>query len=436
MSARTSILTLCTAAALACSSASVATTSVDAPDRAGPPRWGPVRTLAPNPQSASIAVDGRGVTTVAWQGTDFPPSVVVRQRFPDGTWSKRTKVGQGVAPVVVADRRGVVTAMWITQREGFSDGVAAARLKASGRWSRPVSLSKDVSLPGYVPGPVVHGASDLDVAANQAGAVVAVWSWGNEDEGVPTRIQSAFRPKPGPWRKAVDVTPAKGADEPEVGIARDGTAIVVYGVQAFGEPQALVARVRGTGGRWGTPKAITAEGYDHDLAVAGNGRAVVVYSPDFSKVRAVTRSVGTRWGMPRTLARGGELNDVDVVANPRGRFVVGIARDEGRVDVVERGRRGGWSEPVRLAQKGTVAGEVVVAIDRAGDTFVGWGQYGVYARYREHGSPTWSRRYTAWPDKGVDVLEAAFAVMAPNGDVAVLWDQEAEPLRMRVLKTP
>lgn len=428
MSAHSTILTLCAAAALA-----VATvpTAVAEPDPGTPPRWGPVRTLAPNPQSASIAIDGEGVTTVAWQSTEYPPSVVVRQRFADGTWGERTVVGQGSEPVVVADRRGVVTVVWFTQREGLSDGVAAARLGRSGSWSDPVTLSED---PG-APGAVVNRASQLDVSANQSGAVVAVWTWGSEDAGVPTRIRSAYRPRSGPWRTAVDVTPANGADEPAVGISGDGTATVVYGVQAFGEPQALAARVRGVGGRWSSSAAVTAEGYDHDVAVAGDGRAVVVFSPDFSGVRAVSRSAAGRWGSPRTLVKGGELNDVDVAVNPAGHFVVGIARGEGRVDFTERGPRGAWSTPVHLAAHGTVASEVMVAIDRAGDTFVGWGEYGVYGRYRAHGS-TWSRRLTAWPDAGVDVLEAAFAVMAPTGDVAVLWDQEEEPLRMRVLSTP
>jgi hypothetical protein len=433
MSARTAIVTLCTAAVLA--AASVPTATAESPGDGSPARWGPIRTLAPNPQSTSIAVDGEGVTTVAWQSTAFPPSVVVRQRFADGTWGRRTVVGSGTEPVVVADRRGVVTGVWFTQREGLSDGVAAARLDASGSWSDPVSLSEDQSVPADDPEPVVYRASQLDVAVSQAGAVVAVWSWGSEDDGVPTQIRSAYRSKTGPWRTAVDVTPANGADEPAVGIAGDGTAIVVYGVQAFGEPQALAARVRGVGGRWSSSTPITAEGYDHDLAVAADGRAVVVFSPDFSGVRAVSRSAGGRWGTPRTLGRGGELNDVDVAVNPGGHFVVGMTRGEGRVDFTERGPRGAWSTAVRLAEGGTVASEVMVAVDQAGDTFVGWGEYGVYGRYRANGS-SWSRRYTALRDTGVDVLEAAFAVIAPNGDVAVLWDQEAEPLRVRVLMTP
>jgi len=433
MSARTTILTVCTTAALACSSASVATTPADVPDDRARVRWGHVRTLAPNPWSASLAVDGRGTTTVAWSTSDFPARIVARQRFANGTWGKKAVLGDGYDPQVVADHRGVTNVVWVTQREGISDGVVAARRTRATDWSEPTTLSRDVVLPGYVPGSAVRGATDLDVAVNRGGAVVVAWTFA--DEGVESRIQSAYRPQVGSWRKAVNVTPANGAGGPEVGISADGTAMVVYGVQAFGEPQALASRIRGTGGRWSSSSPVTAEGYSYDLAIAPDGRAVVAFTPDFSTVRAATRPAGGKWGTARKLVKGGELNDVDVTAGRSRHFVVGIARGEGRVEVVERGARGGWSEPVRLADRGTVASDVMVAVNDAGDTYVGWGSYGVYGRYRPNGGP-WSRRLTAQPDSGVDVLEWASAVVAPNGDVPVLWDQEELPLRMRVLLTP
>ncbi|GAB3254874.1 hypothetical protein [Nocardioides dilutus] len=430
------LLTGLTALALACSGVLVANpATAGPPDRAerSAPRWGPVRTLAPNPRSASIAVDGRGTTTVAWSTSDFPARVVAQQRFANGTWGKKAVLGNGYDPQVVADKRGVTTVVWITQREGFSDGVVAARRTRSTDWSAPTPLSRDLVLPGYVPGADVRGATDPDVAVNRGGALVVAWTF--EDEGVDSRIQSAYRPEVGRWRKAVDVTPANDARMPEVGIAADGTAMVVYGVQPFGEPQALASRVRGIGGRWSSSSPVTAEGYSFDLAVAPDGRAVVVFTPDFSGVRAATRPAGGKWQASRKLVTGGELNDVDVTVGRGGRFVVGIARGEGRVEVVERGARGGWSDPVRLADGGTVASDVMVAVNDAGDTYVGWGSYGVYGRYRPHDG-AWTRRYTARRDSGVDVLEWASAVVAPNGDVPVLWDQEALPLRMRVLLTP
>lgn len=431
MSARSTILAFSTVAVLAISSASVPTQAADAPDPGSPGRWGPIRTLAPNPQSASIAVDGRGVTTVAWQSTGFPASVVVRQRRADGTWGKRTVVGEGISPVVVADRRGSVTVVWLTQRDGYSDGVAAAR-QSSGRWSAPVRLSRDVALPGYVPGAAPHGASDLDVAVNARGAVVATWAWGSEEGDVPSRIQSAFRRASGPWRAAVDVTPAIGADEPTVGIAADGTATVVYGLQAFGEPQKLVSRRRAATGRWGGPALVAPEGYDHDVAVSGDGTTVAVFTPDFAQVRAATRHAVGKWRTRTISAPGAEVGDADLALSPKGRAVVAMSQENGGVSLVERVPGGWWSAPERLAGGGAVVSEVVVSLNSEGDTFVGWGMYGLYGRYRPAGKP-WSRRYTVAPDAGVEVLEWVGASTAPGGTVSVLWDQEARPLRMRVL---
>lgn len=430
MSARTTILTLCTATVLTISAASVSTQAADPPDR-GSPGWGPIRTLAPNPQSASIAVDGRGVTTAAWQSTGYPPSVVVRQRNADGTWGKRAVVGQGVEPVVVADRRGHVTAVWLTHHEGYSDGVAAARL-SSGRWSAPVQLSRDVALPGYVPGAAAHGASDLDVAVDARGAVVATWAWGSEEGDVPSRIQSAFRSAAGPWRAAVNVTPATGAGEPEVGIAADGTVTVVYGLQAFGEPQKLVSRRRATTGRWGGPALVAPDSYSHDVAVVGDGATTAVFTTGSGEARAATRHAVGKWRTRTISAPGAQIGDADLAVSRRGRAVVAMSQENGGVAVVERPPGGRWSAPVRLAGGGSVVSEVVVALNAAGDTFVGWGSYALYGKYRPAGKP-WSRRYTVVPDAGVEVLEWVGAITAPGGTVAVLCDQEARPLRIRVL---
>jgi hypothetical protein len=430
MSARTTIVTLCTA--LAC-----ATLPAAAADPAPPlaPRWGPVRTLAPNPQGASIAVDGRGVTTVAWQSTAFPPSVVVRQRFADGSWGRRTVLGQGVAPQLVADRRGRVTVVWVTHREGYTDGVTAARLDPSGGWSDPVTLSNDVAVPGYVPGGTVHGASDLDVAVNARGAVVVAWAWGHEEDESASRVQSAFRSASGPWQGSVDVTPRSGADEPEIGLAADGTATVVYGLQEFGYPQKLVSRRRATTGRWGGPALVAPDSYSHDVAVAGDGTTVVVFTTSSGEAQAATRHAVGKWRTRTISAPGVEIEAVDLALSQRGRAVVAMSDETGRVEIVERASGGSWSAPMRVAAGGSLVGEVVVSLNAAGDTFVGWGMYAMYGKYRPAGQ-AWSRRYTVSPDAGVDVLEWVGSVTAPDGDVAVLWDQEARPLRLRVLTVP
>lgn len=419
---RSRALTAVAALAVACSGLLAVRPAVAEPPGQPPgdparsaPQWGPVTELAANPQSASVAVDGRGTTTVVWVTSTFPAQVVARQRSADGTWADPVVLGPGGSPKVVADRHGVVTVVWM------GDGVLASRQGATGEWSAPVTLAADQSKP----------VGDLLVAANRSGAVVVAWTWGGVRH---SRIQSVFRPERGSWGPVVDVTAGIGAHAPQMAIDADGRVTVVFGIQSFGEPQVLISKVR-AGGAWGSARRVAAEGYDHSLAVAGDGRAVLVFTPDFSAARVTARSARGVWGRARTLVEGGEVNDTDVAVNPQGHFVVGVTRPGSKVYVIERKADGRWRGPVLLAKRGTVASDVMVAINAAHDTFVGWGEYGVYGRYRPHGG-TWGPRSTAWPDTGADVLESADAVMAPNGDVAVLWDQEENLLRMRVLMTP
>jgi hypothetical protein len=130
--------------------------------------------------------------------------------------------------------------------------------------------------------------------------------------------------------------------------------------------------------------------------------------------------------------RAGDLDSPAVAVDGSGRFVVAAALGKGRVDVVVRRAGRPWSSPRRLAAGSSSASQVMVAVNDAGDTFVGWGFYGVFGRFRPHAG-SWGPLRTAWPDTGVDVLEGADAAMAPDGDVSVLWDQEEAPLRARVL---
>lgn len=70
-------------------------------------------------------------------------------------------------------------------------------------------------------------------------------------------------------------------------------------------------------------------------------------------------------------------------------------------------------------------------MNAAGDTFLGWGMYGLDGTYRSAGG-SWTEPFTIRRDQDADVLEAIFAAVAPNGEAVVLWDQEEMPLELRV----
>jgi hypothetical protein len=397
--------------------------------------WGPVTRLAPNPRGESLAVDAAGTVTVAWATSSTPPSVVVRRHPSDGGWGKPVVIGHGYAPQAAVDGRGNVTIAWLTQRQGFTDGVVAARRPVGGPWSAPVRLSHDLSVPGYPHGGEdVYGATDLDLAVSPHGATVAVWAWGSDDRSKPWRIQSAFRPAGAAWTGPEDVTPAGWAREPRVGLDAHGNAVLVYGRQPFGHPQVLKARLRTAAGGWTRPAVVAREGYTHSLAVDRAGNAVVVFTPDFGEVWATYRPADGRWGRARGLSPAGVgTNDFALAMNGRGAAVVAFARDTGRVDLVRRPPGGPWSGAVAVAARGsTTVSDVLVALNGSGDTFVGWGGYALFGRYRPHDG-AWSSPSTISPDAGVEVLEETHGDLAPNGDVAVLWEQEARPLKVRLM---
>ncbi len=396
--------------------------------RADEPAWGPVTVLAPTPWSEDLAVDAHGVTTVVWATAGSPGTIVAVQRGADGEWGARTDLGRGVDPVVVADGRGNVTAAWITVRKQRAATVvaAAARRPASGHWSEPVRISD--------PRTAAAGPADLDLAVGRRGDLVAAWAWGRERATDEWRIQAASRSAGGRWDDPVAVTPADGARGPQLAMSDQG-ALVVYGRQLFGHPQSVLSRERTAQGTWSHRSLVAREGHAFQLAADRAGDAVVAYSPDFSTVAAASRTVGGAWHRRALVPSGAEISDFALVMDPRGTATVALGRGRGPVDLITHPLAGSWSEPVRVVRSRATLYDVLLTVDRAGDLFLGWGGYGLYGTYRPAGGD-WTARSTISPDAGVEVLEETHAGMAPDGAVAVLWKQEARPLKVRFYEVP
>jgi hypothetical protein len=263
---------------------------------------------------------------------------------------------------------------------------------------------------------------------------VATWAWGSDDRDVPWRIQSAYRPAARRWLDPIGVTPANGARQPKVGIDAEGDVVLVYGRQPFGHPQALMSRRRLHGGAgWTKPTMVAAEGYAPEVAVDHAGDAVVAFSPDFTSVQVVQRPAAGPWRAARTLSPvGAEVNDFALAMNGRGKALVAMGQSSGRVDLVSRPPGGPWTDPAQLARPGDPSTDVEVALNGAGDALLTWGSHALYGRYRPHGG-SWGVRRTISPDAGVEVLEDTYADVGPDGNAAVLWDQEARPLKVRLL---
>lgn len=278
----------------------------------------------------------------------------------------------------------------------------------------------------------ILGAAEVSLAVSSAGDAVVAWAWGSDDRGRPWRVQAVRRPAGGRWSDPVGVTPADGSRRPQVCIDADGGALVLYGRQRFGHPQVLRTQTWPAGGTWTDPQVLAWEGYGPSLAVDRAGNAVVAFTPDFTSVRATARPAGGVWERPQRLSpAGADIEGLSLAMNEAGAAVLALGRPAGRVDVVRRPPGGPWSEAERVVRAGTAVYAVVVALDDAGDTFLAWGGYALLGTYRPSGG-TWGEPVTISPDPGADVLEATYAQIAPEGDVAVLWKQESMPLKVRL----
>ncbi|MBO0845239.1 MAG: hypothetical protein J2P22_07490 [Nocardioides sp.] len=321
-------------------------------------------------------------------------------------------------------------------RRGFTDGVMAARLSVGHGWSDPVRLSEDRQVPGYPQdGKGAWGADDVDLAVSPRGAVSVAWDWGSEERHKAWRIQSVYQSPRHGWSRVAHVTRATGAQQPQVGIAGDGTVTLAYGHQSPGHHQHLLARRLRPGRAWSRADVVTRRGYDPKLQVDRAGDALLVYTPNSSRIMAAYRGPGGRWKEPRRLTPVGVRTDgfFDLAMNGRGAALVAWERG-GRIDLVRRPPQGPWSAPVRVVEGSELSSEVVVALNGAGDTFLAWGMYALHGCYRAHDG-TWSNPVTLSPDAAVDVLESVRAGVTPDGHAVLMWTQEARGLKVRIGST-
>lgn len=438
MRTRSSSLLLASAAALLV----VAQVGAAVPAVGAEPSWEPEHVVATGNRGSALAVDARSNTWVVWEA--HSGAIKIAERPAGGTWGEPTRLvrtnSATADPHVAADAEGNLTVVWIAQRQNFTDGVKAMTRTPLGRWSDPVRVSDDKRVAGYgTDGKGAWGARGLDLAVSPKGAVTVAWAWGSEDRNKAWRIQSAFRPVGHGWRDVRQLTEANGAEDPQVGIARDGTVTLLYTRQELGHDQRLFTVVRVPGAGWRGRTVLADRGYGPELMVDRAGNAVVAYMPTvrLREVVAVYSHDGRHWAGPRRLSPAGVRLDGVIAAamNGRGTAIVAWARKDGRVDVVRRPRQGPWSAPQRVVGVAGDVGEVAVALNGAGDAFVAWGLYALYGSYLPRAG-SWTGPVTLSSQMDVDVVDSIDAQVAPNGDAVLMWDQEDWPLRVRVGATP
>ncbi|MBU1158585.1 MAG: hypothetical protein KKE24_04520 [Candidatus Thermoplasmatota archaeon] len=330
-----------------------------------------------NPQ---VGVDGSGNAVAVWQQWDS-------SNFRNDVWSNRYVVGEGWGtaelieeqseeaglPKVVVDASGNATAVW-EQWDSGHNHIWSNRYVVDEGWGAAEEIES-----------YVEDAFSIDLAANDNGEVVAVWSqW----EGVQYNISSNRYVVGDGWGTAEiisnsDLGPAEQAN---VAIDSSGNATAVW-YQWGGSFYDVWSNRYVVGEGWGT--AVLMEDYDSGDSTGprvgndGYGNALVVWMQSVGSVYDVWSNryvVGEGWGVPE-LVETDELSAwIPMLAvDHSGNATALWLQSDGVRNFVSSSRYvvgEGWgaAEAVSSSETESASYERVV-VDGLGNVFAVWAQY-------------------------------------------------------------
>jgi len=251
--------------------------------------WSPATELGAgggDERGARLAIGPDGTITAVWGHYDGSNWVIQARRIGAGGTSLGPVHQLSAAGADAFDARvavgpdGTATVVW--KRFNGSDFVIQER--RIGPSGTPEAAAHDLSLPGQFTG-------QPQVAARPDGGAVVVWQRHNASRDV-TRIQSAvIRPNGTATACCFDLTDAafnRNGFEPQVAVAPDSTAIVVWN-RHNGSEQIVQARKLAT---TGVPAATT-----YDVSTSGRNaiESEVAIMPSGKAIVSWTRFDGTKW---------------------------------------------------------------------------------------------------------------------------------------------
>lgn len=405
--------------------ATPATPAALAAESAARAGWGPVTDLAASRSQSrpDVVVGPRGATTVLWRTQN---AVVAVRRDPDGRWGAPRRLGNGTAPRLGVDGRGVVTAMWTRHLPDMGPQVMVARRPPGEPWSRPRALSAPVATPGTWG----KGAFQTGLAVGHDGAVLATWLWGADDSG-SSRVQARYRPAGRGWNDVATLSPVE-ARTPVGAVGDDGRAVVVYTVDA------RAFAVRRAAGGWVPRREIGRHVQPPQVAMSDAGEVTVAWSALLLsegrfRPQAVVGRAGGGWSAPRTLDLSDHArSEPAVTTGPLGRTTVLWSRSDGSVVVAGRVPGRPWTGPTRLAGPGApvVGGPpyLGLAVGRSGAVVATWtrgsaGSHAVEAAFR--GSRGGWQPAQQLSPRGLDAA-AAEASVGPGDRAVAAWRAVAD----------
>lgn len=268
---------------------------------------------------------------------------------------------KGGIPAMVIDRSGTVTAVWRQTYVGAGGtkeyAMRAARRGPGGHWTAARTIA--------CPRPGTCADHHVELGVDSQGAVTAAWA-------SSAGVMVVRRPAGGPWGKPLQFTAT--TSRWNVGLAVSGSGAVFLTWVDHGN--VWVAHRTRTGS-WSTPQLVeSAISYAAKAAAWPGGSAILGYTRERGRfnVDAVVRTFvpGSGWSAAKVLGNG----DLEAVAVGPRHSAVCMWGGGARVRFSDL-RNGRWRSPVSFGSRyvGWRFGSAL-AMDRAGNEFAGWIEYG------------------------------------------------------------
>lgn len=332
-------------------------------------------TLTDSCTQPDVAVDGYGNAVAVWGQTVSLVSSVWSNRYVVGEgWGTpeviETQAVEAGAPEVVVEPSGNATAVW-KQFMGGQGHLWSNRYVVGLGWGVEEAVE-----------PYVDSAFDFDIALDEAGCVVAVWS----QDDVTHKNVSANRYVPGVGWGAAEMIGGNLPGEssgPRVAVDSSGNATAVW-YQFDGAYWSACYNRYEVGEGWGTAGLIehdnSADASAVRVADDGSGTALAVWQQDDAGVPSIWSSFyvpGEGWGTPETVEDSSEFAYIPTAAmyGPDNRTVLWHHWDGERLAVCSSSYVSGegWGETETVsADSGSNSGSVEASVDGFGDIFAVW----------------------------------------------------------------
>ena len=401
-------------------------------DVAAAPTWLPAGSVAPavtSGEAGAVDLDAAGNAVAVWtQATGGEPQVVASSRPAGGSWGVPVPLSApgaaAVHPQVVLGGDGRATAVWFRATGPGTYALQSSTRSPGGAWASPVDLPGDTSATAEAALVVRPGAS---VVVAWPRTVGGLWS-----------LSTSMRTATGSWSTPVDLSSGSPVMPGRPRLAVDGS-ILTTAVWSVSDGARWTVRAASAplSGTWAAPVTVSPtdqDAVDPDLAVAGNGTAMVVWARWNGADRWVAQSSTrpaqeTGWSGPADLSTPGlSVDGVEVATNTFGsRFVATwTATPASGPSVVQAAvhQEGTWRPAVTLSDPATASSHPTAVVSAANPATVTWlGSAGSAHVVLSAALPAYANAFTP----GLGLSSAARDAGPPRlavglgGDVLVFW---------------